>query len=181
LVWTPSSPQYCQISPISSSAAVIDLSEDYDNTAAHQSTSTTDPAGNFVLPPPLYPVEFRPLSLSGLAGFQRTDGSFLPSEALYAFVSEWDARRALHRVLNNFGIISLNEAVESAWATLLALALLETRLGDERGAWMLMEDKARSWLDEERYGNTSKLKLAMPTVDVNRLVRSMEEEIRKGV
>jgi hypothetical protein len=134
-----------------------------------------------------------PTSAAGLAQLQRTDGSFPPSEQIYAVVGGAPTKEHFKALFSQSSPLSSLppsnpttadkesstdwDTAEVLWATLLILAFLELKLADEADVWVLMAEKARTWIAAIVGSPTG----TSEGGDAATVVESMEAEARKVV
>jgi hypothetical protein len=134
-----------------------------------------------------------PTSVAGLAQLQRTDGAFPPSEQIYAVVGGAPTKEHFKALYSQSSTLSTLlppnptkadkeksadwNTAEILWATLLILAFLELKLADEADMWVLMAEKARTWISAIVGSPTG----TSEGGDAATVVESMEAEARKVV
>jgi Mg-chelatase subunit ChlD len=137
-----------------------------------------------------------PTSVAGLAQLQRTDGAFPPSEQIYAVVGGAATKEHFKALFSQSSALSSLppsnptkadkekstdwDTAEILWATLLILAFLELKLADEADMWVLMAEKARTWI-AAIVGSPTETSPGLEGGNTATAVESMEAEARKVI
>ena len=91
--------------------------------------------------------------MKGLIGSQNTDGGF---DANYIKSSELSS--TFSSIPSVIADLTENDDVkQTIWATIIALALLETRFNDRESEWMLIAKKAKSYLKKKKITDLKEL------------------------